>query len=141
MYCGIGSIGLYLAHQAKEVRGIDISKESILNAKEFAAMNKITNASFYYGNILPHLNHFTEEGFIPDVLIIDPPRRGVELNILNYIQKNQVKKIIYVSCNPATLVKNLNHLQKNYSIKFVQPIDMFPNTAHVESVCCLVSRH
>lgn len=134
LYCGIGSIGLYLAHQAKEVRGIDISKESILNAKEFAAMNKITNASFYYGNILPHLNHFTEEGFIPDVLIIDPPRRGVELNILNYIQKNQVKKIIYVSCNPATLVKNLNHLQKNYSIKFVQPIDMFPNTAHVETV-------
>ncbi|MGD9887172.1 MAG: 23S rRNA (uracil(1939)-C(5))-methyltransferase RlmD [Bacilli bacterium] len=140
LYCGIGSIGLFLAKQAKEIRGIDISKESIMNAKAFALKNDITNASFYYGNILPHLNDFSEETFIPDVLIIDPPRRGIELNILNYIQKNQIKKIIYVSCNPATLVKNLNHLQKNYSIKFVQPIDMFPNTAQIESVTLIERR-
>ncbi|MGD9605283.1 MAG: 23S rRNA (uracil(1939)-C(5))-methyltransferase RlmD [Bacilli bacterium] len=140
LYCGIGSIGLFLAKEAKEVRGIDINKESILNAQEFAEMNNISNATFFYGNILPHLNSFNEEGFIPDILIIDPPRRGIELNILNYIQKYKIKKIIYVSCNPATLVKNLNHLQKSYSIKYVQPIDMFPNTAQIESVTLIERR-
>jgi 23S rRNA (uracil-5-)-methyltransferase RumA len=139
-YCGIGSIGLFLAKSVKEVRGIDIKKESITNATEFAKMNEISNAQFYHGNILPFLNEFTESGFIPDVLVIDPPRRGIELNILNYIQTNKIKKIIYVSCNPATLVKNLNHLQKTYDIKYVQPIDMFPNTAHVETVTLLIRR-
>ncbi|MDD3106274.1 MAG: 23S rRNA (uracil(1939)-C(5))-methyltransferase RlmD [Bacilli bacterium] len=139
-YCGIGSIGMYLAKQAKEVRGIDTNKESILNANEFALMNKIENATFYAGNILPYFMQFAEEGFVPDVLVIDPPRRGIELNVLNYIKKHRIKKIIYVSCNPATLAKNLNHLHKAYSIKYVQPIDMFPNTSHVESCTLLEIR-
>ncbi len=139
-YCGIGSIGIFLADSVKEVRGIDISRESILNAREFAELNGIKNASFYFGNILPHLNDFYEEGFVPDVLVIDPPRRGIELNILNYIQKAKIKKIIYVSCNPATLAKNINHLQRTYDVKHVQPLDLFPNTSHVESVALLMLR-
>jgi len=139
-YCGIGSIGMFLADSVKEVRGIDINRESIMNAREFAEKNGIKNASFYYGNILPHLNDFYEEGFVPDVLVIDPPRRGIELNILNYIQKAKIKKIIYVSCNPATLAKNINHLQRTYDVKYVQPLDLFPNTSHVESVSLLMLR-
>lgn len=139
-YCGIGSIGMFLADSVKEVRGIDINRESIMNAREFAEMNGIKNASFYYGNILPHLNDFYEEGFIPDVLVIDPPRRGIELNILNYIQKAKIKKIIYVSCNPATLAKNINHLQRTYDVKYVQPLDLFPNTSHIESVALMMLR-
>jgi len=137
LYCGIGSIGLYLADRVTEVRGIDNNEENILNAKDFMKRNNIKNASFYYGNILPHLNKFQKEGFIPDVLIVDPPRRGIELNILNYLQKIKVKKIVYVSCNPSTLAKNLNHLQKAYDAKSIIPIDMFPNTPHVECIVLL----
>lgn len=140
LYCGIGSIGLYLAEHVEEVRGIDNSRENIENAKEFAALNNIKNASFYYGEILPHLHQFEKEGFIPDILVVDPPRRGMELNLLNYLQKAKIRKIIYVSCNPATLAKNINHLQKSYDLKFVTPIDMFPNTPHVEAIVLLERR-
>jgi len=139
-YCGIGSIGMYLADKAKEVRGIDVNVEGISDAKEFAKINNIKNIKFYSGNILPHLNQFEKDGFVPDVVIVDPPRRGLELNIINYFQKKKVKKIIYVSCNPATLAKNINHLQKDYVVKYVQPIDMFPNTSNVEAVTLLVRK-
>lgn len=139
-YCGIGSIGMYLADQAKEVRGIDTNKDGINDANRFAKMNNIDNAKFYNGNILPHLYQFEEEGFIPDIVVVDPPRKGLELNIINYFKKKKVKKIIYVSCNPATLAKNINHLQKEYIVRFIQPVDMFPQTANVECVVCLERR-
>lgn len=136
-YCGIGSIGLYLADQAKEVRGIDVNIDGIKDANEFAKINDITNVKFYNGNILPHLNQFEKEGFVPDIVVVDPPRKGLELNIINYLKKKKIKKIVYVSCNPATLAKNINHLQREYMIRYVQPIDMFPHTSGVEVVCLL----
>lgn len=136
-YCGIGSIGMYLAKDAKEVRGIDINKEGIENAKKFAKINKIDNAKFYYGNILPHFNDFLKEGFVPDVLICDPPRKGMDLNFINFLKKTKIKKIIYVSCNPSTLAKNVNHLKKEYRLESIQPIDMFPWTSNVETVVTL----
>ena len=139
-YCGIGSIGMFLADCAKEVRGIDTNKDGIIDANRFAHINNIKNAKFYNGNILPHLNQFKEEGFTPDIVVVDPPRKGLELNIINYFKKNKVKKIIYVSCNPATLAKNINHLQKEYIVRFIQPVDMFPQTANVECVVCLERR-
>ena len=134
LFCGIGSIGLYLARDVKEVRGIDSNKANILNAREFAANNGITNAKFYCSNILPNLDDFDKEKFKPDYLIIDPPRKGMELKLINYIKKSKIKKIIYVSCNPSTLAKNVNHLQKEYKISYLQPLDMFPHTANVECV-------
>ncbi|MBO7078786.1 MAG: 23S rRNA (uracil(1939)-C(5))-methyltransferase RlmD [Bacilli bacterium] len=139
-YCGIGSIGLYLAPYAKEVRGIDVNGEGIKNAINFAKINDITNARFYKGNILPHLHDFKKEGFNPDVLVVDPPRKGLELSLINYLQSSNIKKVVYVSCNIATLAKNINHLQKYYSVKYIQPIDMFPNTSHVETVCLLTKK-
>jgi len=139
LYCGIGSIGLYLADAVTEVRGIDNNKKNIIDAREFAKLNNIENAKFYYGEILPHLDNFEREGFVPDVLIVDPPRKGLDIKLINYLQKTRIKKIVYVSCNPATLAKNLNHLKKAYDPKFVIPIDMFPNTPHVECVV-LMSR-
>ena len=139
-YCGIGSIGMYLATGAKEVRGIDVNVDGIKDAKEFAKINNIYNIKFYNGNILPHLDQFEKDDFVPDIVVVDPPRKGLELNIINYFQKKKVKKIVYVSCNPATLAKNLNHLQRDYVIKYVQPIDMFPNTAGVETVVLLVRK-
>lgn len=136
-YCGIGSIGMYLAKDALEVRGIDINKEGIENAKKFARINKIDNAKFYYGNILPHFNDFLKEGFVPDVLICDPPRKGMDLNFINFLKKTKIKKIIYVSCNPSTLAKNINHLKKEYRLESIQPVDMFPWTSNVEAIATL----
>lgn len=139
LYCGIGSIGLYLANQVREVRGIDNNHDNIENAREFAKLNNIDNAKFYCGEILPLLQQFQEEGYIPDVIIVDPPRMGMELSLLNYLQKVKVKKLIYVSCNPSTLAKNIDHLQRNYKVEYVVPLDMFPQTPHVETVV-LMSR-
>ncbi len=139
-YCGIGSIGMYLADNAKEVRGIDINKLGIEDAKIFAKENKMNNISFYYGNVLPHLVQFKEKGFVPDIIVFDPPRTGLDLNIIHYLQKNPIKKIIYVSCNLSSLAKNINHLQKLYKIEYIQPLDMFPQTSHVETICKLVLR-
>ncbi len=136
-YCGIGSIGMYIADNALEVRGIDTNGEGIENARNFAKINKVNNAKFYKGDILPHLHQFAKDGFIPDILVVDPPRKGLELNIINYLQNSKIKKIVYVSCNPSTLAKNINHLQKNYKVEYVQPIDMFPHTSNVEAVTLL----
>ncbi len=136
-YCGIGSIGMYLADNALEVRGIDTNGEGIENARNFAEINKVKNAKFYKGDILPHLHQFEKTGFIPDILVVDPPRKGLELNIINYLQTSKIKKIVYVSCNPSTLAKNINHLQKSYKVQYVQPIDMFPHTSNVEAVVLL----
>ena len=139
-YCGVGTIGIFLSKYVKEVRGIDNNKEAIQNANENVKLNGINNAKFYSGNILSYINKWENEGFIPDVLVVDPPRTGLELRLLNYLQTNPVKKIIYVSCNPSTLAKNCNHLQKKYHILAIQPLDMFPNTSNVECVVCLERR-
>ena len=140
LFCGIGSIGLYLSKYVKEIRSIDIVEENISNAIEFAAKNNITNTKFYCDNIINKLNEFDKEGFNIDVAIIDPPRKGAELQLINYFQKSQIKKIIYVSCNPSTLAKNINHLRNYYDIRYIQPLDMFPNTSNVECVVCLERR-
>ncbi|HHU23686.1 MAG: 23S rRNA (uracil(1939)-C(5))-methyltransferase RlmD [Bacilli bacterium] len=139
-YCGVGTIALWLSGQAKEVRGIDLNPEAIKNAKENAIKNKVTNASFYVGNVSGNLQQFEREGFVPDLLVVDPPRTGMDAKLLNYLQNNPVPRIIYVSCNPSTLAKNCSHLQSKYQILSVQPLDMFPQTAAVESVVLLQRR-
>lgn len=139
-YCGVGTIGISLSKYVKEVRGIDTNKEAIINAKENVNLNKVTNAKFYCGNILNYLEKWQQEGFISDVMVVDPPRAGIELKLLNYLQQNPIKKLIYVSCNPATLAKNCNHLQKKYQIQIIKPFDMFPQTANTECVVCLERR-
>jgi 23S rRNA (uracil1939-C5)-methyltransferase len=139
-YCGVGTIGLTLADLAKEVRGIDNNKEAIRNAIENSHKNGIENATFYHGDLLPYLREWERKGFSPDVIVVDPPRLGMELKLVNYLQNKPIKRIVYVSCNPATLAKNCNHLQKQYKIQSIQPLDMFPNTANVECVVCLERR-
>ena len=89
---------------------------------------------------MTYLEKWEKEGFVPDVLVVDPPRTGMELKLINYLQEHPVKKIIYVSCNPSTLAKNCNHLQKKYHILSIQPLDMFPQTANVECIVCLERR-
>lgn len=136
-FCGVGTIGLWLSEDAKEVRGIDNNKESIKNAIVNAKNNNVCNARFYNGDILSYLTKWRKEEFIPDVLVVDPPRVGLDLRLINYLQQFPVKRIIYVSCNPATLAKNCHHLQKAYHILQIQPVDMFPHTANVETVVLL----
>lgn len=139
-YCGVGTIGLWLSKEAKEVRGIDNNKEAIINANQNATNNKVNNAKFYTGSILNYIDKWEKEGFVPDVLVVDPPRTGMELKLINYLQTHPVKKIIYVSCNPSTLAKNCNHLHKKYHILSIQPLDMFPQTANIESIVLLERR-
>ena len=95
LYCGIGSIGLYLSKDAKKVYGVDNNKSNIKNAIEFAKENNIENAEFYCGDILKYFDKLSKENITIDILVVDPPRRGMELNILNFLQKSKIKKIIY----------------------------------------------
>lgn len=139
-YCGVGTIGLTLSKGAKEVRGVDSNKQAIVNAIGNAQRNFVDNARFYSGNMLVNLVKWAKEGFVPDVLVVDPPRLGMELKLIHYLQEHPVKKLIYVSCNPATLAKNCNHLQKKYSIIKIQPLDMFPQTSAVETIVLMIRK-
>jgi len=139
-YCGVGAIGLWLSKSAKEVRGIDTNKESIESARETAIRNGVKNATFHTGNLLPHLDRWHKEGFKTDVFIVNPPRSGLDIRFIHYLQEHPVKKLIYVSCNPSTLAKNINHLQSSYKLRYVQPIDMFPQTSNIETIAVLEKR-
>lgn len=137
LYCGIGTIGIFMANKAKEVYGIEIVEEAIQDAKENCKMNNITNAKYYAGDTEKILSDLIQkEKITPDVIIVDPPRKGLDKNTIENIQKIQPKKVIYISCNPATLTRDLSYLEEIYEIKEIQPVDMFPFTSHVE--CCSV---
>lgn len=139
-YCGVGSIGLYLAKMAKEVIGIEYNKESILAAEENARLNKISNAKFYQGDATQLLPKMIKDGKVFDIVVCDPPRVGLGNDFIEAILKSNVKKIVYVSCNPATLAKDLEILREKYNINSITPIDMFPQTPLVETVVSLVLR-
>jgi len=141
LYCGTGTIGLYLAAQAKQVIGIESVGDAILDARENAGLNQIENASFHLGRAEDEmLKIIKEEGVKPDLIILDPPRKGCEESLLTAINDLGTPRIIYVSCNPSTLARDLKFMtDAGYAIKAVQPVDLFPGTGHVETVC-LMSR-
>ena len=139
-YCGIGTISLFLAQKAKMVYGVEIVPQAIEDAKKNAKNNKINNAEFYVGKseeIVPEL--YKTKGVKPDVMVVDPPRKGCEESLLNLMLQMQPKRIVYVSCDSATLARDLKILcaTNEYEIKKVQPVDMFPHTGHVETVVLL----
>ena len=136
-FCGVGSIGIYLAKWSKEVVGVESNKQAILNAKENAEKNKIKNIRFIEGNATNVLPYLVKDNFIPDVMVFDPPRTGMTPEIKQAIIKSLPKRIVYVSCNPASLAKDLAVLTEKYDVKYIQPIDMFPFSSHVECVCTL----
>lgn len=137
-YCGIGIMSLMLAKKSKKVIGVEIVPEAIKTAKETAELNNVNNAEFIVGaceDILPNL---LKKGQKPDVLVVDPPRAGCEESLLNAIADNDIKKIVYVSCNPATLARDIKILSTlGYKTSDITFVDMFCHTKHIESVVCL----
>ena len=136
-FCGVGSIGIYLAKWAKEVVGVESNKQAVANAKENAAKNKLKNIRFIEGNATNVLPYLVKDNFSPDVMVFDPPRTGMTPEIKEAVLKSLPKRVVYVSCNPASLAKDLAILTEKYNVKYIQPIDIFPFSSHVESVVLL----
>lgn len=137
-YCGVGTIGLWLAHQAAEVRGMDVIPESIEDAKKNAKRHGITNTKYVPGKAEEVLPKWIKKGWKPDVIVVDPPRTGLDNQLLLTILQVQPEKLIYVSCNPSTLARDIHTLSKKYDVEYIQPVDMFPQTAHVECISQLI---
>lgn len=134
-YCGTGTISLFLSQNAKKVYGVEIVPEAIENAIENAKQNKVSNVDFIVGQSEKVIPELIEKGIKADVVVVDPPRKGCEKVLLDAIAKMQPKRIVYVSCDPGTLARDLGILNDlNYKTVEVQPVDMFPQTAHVECV-------
>ena len=140
LYCGIGTISLFLAKKAGKVRGVEIVPQAIEDAKKNAARNGISNAEFFVGKaeeVLPE--QFKKTGEHADVIVVDPPRKGCDEQCLKTMLAMSPDRIVYVSCDSATLARDLKYLLADgrYTLKEVQPVDMFPQTVHVETVCLL----
>jgi 23S rRNA (uracil1939-C5)-methyltransferase len=140
-YCGIGTITLFLAKKAKKVYGVEVVPEAIEDAKRNAELNGITNAEFAVGEAETVIPKWKEQGIVPEVIVVDPPRKGCEETLLNTIIEMKPKRVVYVSCNPATLARDLRTLEDGgFKTLEVQPVDMFPHTTHVECVSQIVLR-
>lgn len=149
LYCGIGTISLFLAQRAAKVYGVEVVPQAIEDARRNAEINGIQNAEFFVGKaeeVLPEYydkyeREHSEEHPYADVIVVDPPRKGCEKSVLETMVKMQPERIVYVSCDSATLARDLKYLcGKGYEVKKVRAVDMFPHTVHVETVCELVRK-
>lgn len=135
LYCGAGTIGLTMADNAKRVFGIEIVPEAIENARRNAKLNGITNAEFFCGDAYDGARELKKRGISPDVIVLDPPRKGCQRELLDTVEQMNPKRIVYVSCDSATLARDLAILnKKGYKTQEITPVDMFPRTPHVETV-------
>lgn len=141
LYCGTGSIGIFVSRSAGKVIGIELIKEAIDDARENAARNQVENATFFAGDVVDICDDefFAHHGQ-PDVIITDPPRAGMHEKLVNKLLEIGAPKIVYVSCNPATQARDLALLDALYTVEKVQPVDMFPHTHHIENVVLLKKR-
>ena len=140
-YCGTGTITLFLSQKAKKVYGVEIIPQAIDNAWINAKENKVENVEFFVGESEVVIPDLINKGVKADVVVVDPPRKGCDKKLLDAITNIDAKKIVYVSCDPSTLGRDLQVLEKNgYKTLEVQPVDMFPNTSHVENVAKLIKK-
>ncbi|WLD93779.1 23S rRNA (uracil(1939)-C(5))-methyltransferase RlmD [Alkalihalobacillus sp. AL-G] len=138
-YCGIGTISLFLAQKANKVYGVEIVPEAIEDAKRNAELNGMTNVEFEVGEAETIIPAWNEKGIKADTIVVDPPRKGCDETLLNTILDMKPNRVVYVSCNPATLARDLAILEQGgYKTEKIQPVDMFPHTTHVECVSQLV---
>ena len=135
LYCGTGSIGIFVSGKAKKIIGVESIAEAVHDARENAALNHIEHASFFVGDVVDVCNDefFTSNGK-PDVIITDPPRAGMHENLVRKILEMEAPLVVYVSCNPATQARDLNLLGEKYNVTKIQPVDMFPHTHHIENI-------
>jgi len=138
LYCGTGTIGLSMAKECKELIGVEIIDKAIENANKNAKNNGIENARFICSDAEEAALKLKREGITPDVIVVDPPRKGLTEKLIDTIAQMNPTRVVYVSCDPATLGRDLKQFEENdYSVKEITPVDLFPRTAHVESVCLL----
>ena len=141
LYCGIGTIGIFASPYVNKVYGIEIVKQAIEDAKENANINNIRNIEFFAGDVEKVFENVLKEHNVkPDVIFVDPPRKGLDKHTIENILNIKPEKIVYISCNPASLVRDLKLLEESYEIKKIQPVDMFPFTSHVECVTVLYAK-
>ena len=141
LYTGTGTIANFVSRKAKQVIGIEYVPEAIEDARVNSEINGITNTLFFAGDMKDILNKdFIEEYGRPDIIITDPPRAGMHQDVINTILFAEPKRIVYVSCNPATQARDLAALDEKYKVCAVRPVDMFPHTQHVENVVMLEKR-
>ena len=142
LYCGIGTISLFLAQKAKKVYGVEIIPQAIDDARNNAKINGFENAEFFVGKaeeVLPR--EYAKNKVYADVIVVDPPRKGCEESLLNTMVEMDPKRIVYVSCDSATLARDLKILcERGYELQKVRPVDQFPMTVHVESVALLTRK-
>ena len=139
IYCGIGTISLFLAQRAKKVYGIEIVEEAIKDAKRNAEINNLDNVEFYVGKAEDVVPKMYKQGKRANVVVVDPPRKGCDEKVLDTIVSMQPDRVVYVSCNPSTLARDLAYLnEKGYKCLEVQPVDMFPHSVHIENVALIV---
>lgn len=137
LYCGIGTIGIYLADKAKHVKGIELVPKAVENANRNKELNSIDNIDFIQGDAEEVFTDLVNKGIEVDALVVDPPRKGLDQDLIASILKLKPKKIAYVSCNPSTLARDLKELKEVYRIEKIEGVDMFPHTVHVETVVLL----
>ncbi len=138
LYCGVGTISIFMAEYAKKVYGVEIVEDAIKDAKQNAKINNIQNVKFIAGDAKDILDDLiNNQKVIPNVIIVDPPRKGLDDTTIQNILKIKPNRCIYISCNPATLIRDLAKFEEEYQIKQIQPVDMFPYTSHVECVAVL----
>jgi 23S rRNA (uracil1939-C5)-methyltransferase len=141
LYCGIGTISLFLSEKAKRVIGVEVVPDAIEDAKQNAALNNVTNTEFIVGEAEKVIPRLYEEGNRADVVVVDPPRKGCDEALLSTLVSMEPKRIVYVSCNPSTLARDLKYLcGHGFEAQEVQPVDMFPWTGHVECVALIERR-
>lgn len=133
-YSGVGTIGISLADFVKEVRGMEIIPEAVKDAKQNVLLNKQTNISYEVGSADTIFKKFRKENWNPTAIVVDPPRTGLEDDLITEIIKSNASKLVYISCNESTLAKDLVKLSKHFKVHYIQPIDMFPQTARWEGV-------
>lgn len=142
LYCGIGTIGIFASKFAKKVYGIEIVSQAIEDARVNANLNKINNIEFICGDVEEAFDELIKKEKVkPDVIIVDPPRRGLDVKTIGNIMKLKTSRVVYISCNPATMVRDLKLMEELYEVVEVQPVDMFPFTSHVETITVLTLKN
>lgn len=137
LYSGVGSIGIFLSDSVKQVYGIEIEKQAVKMANMNLTLNHVSNAEYIAGSVEDKIVEFEKRNIKPDIIVVDPPRKGLDLESIEYIIKFRPKKIGYVSCNPATFARDLKLLSQYYETNVITPVDLFPNTEHIECVTVL----